>query len=229
MAKNVFLNHILDDNQKVVSLMGPSGTGKTYSAGFLEKYLNYKIAKQITTRDPRPDDTYYQYISRQEFVRLDETGEILGFFSGDRNLLQGNGYGYRKEDLLEQIQKYQKIVLFSSAYELLQSEFKNDYGSSSIIGIGYRDANNVLQRVIQAKKVMPEEEIKSRIETAKKLTHIMEQYDFLGDDSFKLIYTDGFETDNIKQSKMHQLESILNFIGCDCKSLNEEINDYIER
>ena len=68
MGYQEILGHLLADNERVVSLIGPSGTGKTFSASFLQDYLNFRIARQLTTRDPRPDDKHYDYISREGFV-----------------------------------------------------------------------------------------------------------------------------------------------------------------
>ena len=67
MENKYFLNQQLLNGQSVISIMGPSGTGKSVCASFLENF-GYKIVPQITTRNPRPDDKYYTYISHKEFV-----------------------------------------------------------------------------------------------------------------------------------------------------------------
>ena len=228
MEKQKFLGNILNENQKVLSLMGPSGTGKSYSADFVQKYFGYKIAKQITTRESRPDDKHYTYMSKEEFIQLEQEGKILGLFAGDRATLQGNGYGYLKKDLNNQLNVDKKIILFPSAYELLQPNFEENYGTTDKIGLGFKDSQSVLHRALQCNKKFSESELMSRIETATTLTRIMEEYAKKGDKTFTLIYSDAGSQD-LYENKTIQLQKIATSIGYNIKSLKNNLDDYICR
>ena len=190
MSNQKFLGYFLNERQKVLSLIGPSGTGKSFSADFLQEFLGYKVAKQITTRNPRPDDKHYSYMSRDEFIRLEQEGKLLGLFAGDVKTLQGNGYGYLVEELMDQISTDKKIILFPSAYELKKSDFLEMYGTTDKVGLGFINPNSVLYRAQQCNKQLSDEELQSRKEVALILTHIMEEYKKSQDTTFNLIYSD---------------------------------------
>jgi len=230
MDNQEFLGYLLNKKQKVLSILGPSGVGKSFSSDFLSRYFAYKVARQITTRDPRADDVHYNYMTRQEFIKLLDDGKMIGFFSGDKETLQGNGYGYRIDYLLEELDKYSKLILFPSAYELKEPDFLLNYGTTQKIGIGYKDINNVLERA----KMSPEknftiQELKSRCEVAKTLTDILEFYKALDvDKNYYLLYTDSYGKDN-KESKKGQLKDIAKIVGCKEYEAESLIEDYIEK
>ena len=223
-----FLKYMLCQDQRVLSIMGPSGTGKSFSAGFLQEFLDYKIAKQITTREPRPDDTHYVYMPKYEFIKLEQEGKILGLFAGDKKTLQGNGYGYIKEEILDQLSSDKKIILFSSAYELQQRDFQENYGTTDKVGLGFRDPKTVLSRALQCNKQLSESELQSRIQVASTLTHLMEKYNMVGDKTFNLIYSDA-ETQDLRRSKQLQLCKIVSAIGQDYKGYEQDVEEYISR
>lgn len=228
MGIQQFLGYYLSKDQKILSMMGPSGTGKSFSAEFLQEYLDYKVAKQLTTRDPRPDDKHYRYISREEFVRLENEGKILGIFAGDKQKLQGNGYGYLSDEVMEQLSKDNKLILFSSAYELQKSDFREKYGTSDKIGLAFKDPQVVLQRALQCNKALSEKDLQSRIKVAVELSRIMEEYDKTGDKTFNLIYSDSTAKD-LRQSKNNQISKIVNCIGYNSDELQDSIEEYISR
>ena len=221
-----FLGYYLDKHQRVLSLMGPSGTGKSFSADFLQKYLGYNVTSQLTTRAPRPDDKHYKYISKEDFIKLEQDGKILGIFAGDRKTLDGNGYGYLTEEVMDEISTKGKIILFSSAYELEQVDFRDKYGTADKIGLGFRNPQTVFDRACQCNKELSSNELKSRIETASLLTHIMEKYNKLGDSTFNLIYSDEGSEDVI-ENKNIQLGKIVQCMGFNPDELQNDIEDYI--
>lgn len=227
--KRSFLGKNINDNQQIVCILGPSGTGKTFSAEFLQENFGYKIIQQITTRDKRQDDKYYEFISREDFVRLQNNGKIFGFFDGDLNTIDGNGYGYYKDYVFEQLNKYKKIIIFPSVYELLDNNFKNNYGSAVKIGLAFKNSKRVTERAIQANKEMPLDELTKRVKIATSLSLIMEKYnETKGDDNFHIIYSD-ILADNINDSKKIQLQKILSIVGVDNKTenLNDKLEEYV--
>ena len=230
MGVQKFLGYNLAENQKVLSMMGPSGTGKSFSADFVKEFLGYKVAKQITTRAPRPDDKHYSYMSPEEFVKLEQEGKILGYYSGDRKTLQGgNGYGYLVEEVMDQLSSDSKLILFPSAYELLQRSFKIQYGTTDKIGLGFKNPQSVYDRAMQCNKVLDDAELADRIRVSKNLTQIMEDYNKNGDDSsFHLIYSDG-GGENISESKRIQLSGIVESMGYAPSDFEGGIEEYISR
>lgn len=228
MGIQQFLGYYLDKEQKVLSLMGPSGTGKSFSASFLQEFMGYKIARQITTRDPRPDDVHYNYMSREDFIRLERDGKILGVFAGDRESLQGNGYGYLCEELMDEISTDSRIILFPSAFELDKSDFIKQYGTTDKIGLAFKDSQSVRSRAEQCGKVLSENEVIARIRNAEMLTHLMEKYNRTNDPNFHLIYSDNPD-ETLSESKARQLKKIVSYLGQDSKEMESNIEEYISR
>jgi guanylate kinase len=65
---------------RVIVVSGPSGTGKSTVCRRLCEQLPGEFSVSVTTRDPRPNETAardYHYVSRAEFERLRDEGELL--------------------------------------------------------------------------------------------------------------------------------------------------------
>ncbi|MBE7075007.1 MAG: hypothetical protein E7376_03420 [Clostridiales bacterium] len=222
MKYKEFLGQSLLAQQDVVSLLGPSGTGKSFCAIFLEKF-GYKIVPQITTRKPRPDDKHYTYVSHKQFVDGLNNGKILGYYSGDiKTLSGGNGYGYSIEKLKELLQNpTAKLILFPSAYELQESDFVKKYGNTTKIAITFLNPYTVVKRAQYAGKVFSSDEILSRINMVKELTTAMNQYaNRVHDKNFHIILSDSFG-ENRQQSEKEQLKQV-------CKLINIPTNQFEE-
>lgn len=227
MSIQKFLGYYLKKEQKILSIMGPSGTGKSFSADFLCDTLQYYIAKQITTRPKRSDDKHYIYMGKDEFIRLEQEGKILGLFAGDRETLRGNGYGYLIENVMDELNDLGKIILFPSAYELEKQDFRSKYGTIDKIGLGFRDSHMVIQRALQCNKQLDQDELQSRMRVAEILTYIMENYS-KEDKTFSLIYSDNGLKD-IRESKIIQLHNIVESLGYDSNNLKKEIEEFCSR
>lgn len=81
----------------VLTLTGPSGTGKTTIAKrLLAELPDASLLRSITTRDPRPSDLpgEYEYVTRDAFETLRREGEFEWTAT-----LAGTWYGTRREDL----------------------------------------------------------------------------------------------------------------------------------
>ena len=213
----------IKENQ-VVCFMGPSGTGKTFSAEFLQKYFGYKIVNQITTRKPRPDDKYYEYMDEKQFVILLESGKIVGYFDGDCKNFVGTGYGYLKENVFNELQKHKKIILFPSPYELLEKDFFKNFEGAKLFGLAFKNIKSVKDRAILAKKEFLPQNLLQRQKQAQVLIDIMEKYS-KQNDMIKIIYSDCLG-DDILKSKKSQLLKILNMLGDDFDD-QKQIEKYI--
>ncbi len=81
----------------ILSITGPSGVGKTTLMHNLLKALPHATPlKSYTTRTPRPSDEpgEYEYVSLEEFERMEQAGEFLWTASA-----YVNRYGTRKADI----------------------------------------------------------------------------------------------------------------------------------
>lgn len=79
---------------KIISLSGPSGTGKTTTLKRPEKQ-RYRRVTPVTTREKRERESEdYIFLSLEEYRQLEERRElVLSFFFFE------NHYGYRSEEL----------------------------------------------------------------------------------------------------------------------------------
>ena len=217
-----------NDGQQIVCIFGPSGTGKSFLAEYLQKYCGYKIINQITTRQRRPDDKHYLYTNNKDFIKKLLSGNYVGYFDGDLKTLTGVGYGYDKDYLLNELKKYNKIIIFPSVYELLEDDFANKYGSSIKIGITFKDENCVEKRARQAGKTFSVTEMNKRKLIVKTLSGIMENYlNSFKDKTFYLLYSDLFGN-NILESKKNQIDKVLSILKINkTKEQAENIENYI--
>ena len=78
--------------QKIVALLWPSGSGKsTQEKLFIEQW--FVKPTNYTTRDPRPTDVGYEYISPEEFLEKRSQGLIPVHTE-----IYGNYYGFATSD-----------------------------------------------------------------------------------------------------------------------------------
>lgn len=86
----------------LVVIAGPSGVGKgTVWNRVLERLPDARFSISVTTRDPRPgelDGVDYHFVSREEFRRLIETGQLLEWAE-----YAGNLYGTPRSWAQQQI------------------------------------------------------------------------------------------------------------------------------
>ena len=74
---------------KILVIVGPSGVGKTTVADkILSSKAEFSFVRSATTRLPRGDgkDSEYLYVSREEFARRVENGEMLEYMEYGDNL-----------------------------------------------------------------------------------------------------------------------------------------------
>lgn len=228
-----FLKTNLTTSQHIICIIGPSGTGKSLCAHFLKDVMGYTIATQITTRQPRPDDTHYSYMPAKEFVEKLNRKEIIGYYAGDsKTLTGGNGYGYDIKYLKSLLENPTvKLVLFPSAFEMNNAKhFKKVYSNALKIVMTFKNSNSVYKRAIQAKKHFSECELAQRIEMVNTLNRLIQQYkEAEKDNNLHIIFSDMFG-DNIQNSKISQLKEVLKLVPHNTNNINfiEFIKKYEE-
>lgn len=100
----------------LISISGPSGVGKnTVIAEVRKEFPNFRHSVSVTTRKPRPLDVegnleeegvHYFFRSREEFLEMARTGEILEY-----DEFAGNLYGTPSAPLKAMVDRGQNVLL----------------------------------------------------------------------------------------------------------------------
>ena len=110
---------------KGVILTGTSGAGKSTIAKLLEDTNpNYKIAKAVTTRERRPDDINYEYLSKEEFEKIEADS---GFFTFTK--YRNGMYGVINKEIEDIIANKQFVLLIISpeSFRSIQDRIMDKY------------------------------------------------------------------------------------------------------
>lgn len=95
---------------RLLVLSGPSGVGKgTLLKQLLKRHPELQVSVSATTRKPRPgeiDGQHYHFVSRPQFERMIEQGELLEWAE-----FAGNCYGTPKEPIEAAIAQGQQVIL----------------------------------------------------------------------------------------------------------------------
>lgn len=95
---------------KLVVISGPSGAGKTSICNeLLRKLPNARWSVSVTTRPPRPgekDGEAYRFVSKDEFQRMLEAGELL-----EHAEYLGNYYGTPRKPVEQAIERGEIVIM----------------------------------------------------------------------------------------------------------------------
>ena len=152
----------------------PAGGGKTTLVNLLiEEIPNIKRAITCTTRKPRPGEIPgkdYIFLSKQEFEERIRKDEFLEYA-----VVHGNYYGTPKKEVFEILNQGIDLILVIDVQGMKQ--IKQNYKEAITIFILPPSLDTIVQRM--KKRGDSEEEIRKRLETAKKEIPQWKYYDFI--------------------------------------------------
>jgi guanylate kinase len=155
-------------------LSSPAGGGKTTLANLLLKEVpNLVKITTCTTRPPRPgeiDGKDYFFLSKEEFKKKIEEGMFLEYA-----VIHGNYYGTPKDEVLKEINKGNDVLLVIDVQGMRQ--IKKNFPDVVTIFLIPPSFEELIKRM--KKRGDSEEEIKKRIETAKKELPAWVEYDYI--------------------------------------------------
>ena len=149
---------------KFIVLSGPSGGGKsTICKMLMDKYPRIAISVSSTTREKRPKEVFgksYFFISREDFLKLIEEGEMLEWAE-----VHGNLYGTRKK-LVDDLLQKGKLVLFDVDVKGMKS-IQKVYPDNIISFFLQVPSIDELERRLRFRDTDSEEKIRERMRNAK--------------------------------------------------------------
>ena len=128
----------------LITISGASGVGKDTVAKFLlEIFPNTAFLRSFTTREPRDSDIGYEYISEEEFSRMEQRGVFAWPVPA-----HGNKYGTLKSDLFNIGLDDEKIYLSVLVPEIVERArmYARRYKTGDVLSIYlYCSDKNILR------------------------------------------------------------------------------------
>ncbi len=158
----------------LIILSSPAGGGKTTLSNLLlSEVPNLVRITTCTTRKPRPGEKNgvdYIFLSKEEFEKMIENEELLEYA-----IVHGNYYGTPKKAVLEEIEKGNDVLLIIDVQGMrhIKKRF-NNLVTIFLIPPSFEELVNRMK-----KRGDSEEEIKKRLETAKKELPAWKEYDYI--------------------------------------------------
>lgn len=155
-------------------LSSPAGGGKTTIANLLVKEIpKLKRVVTCTTREPRPGEKNgvdYFFLSKEEFEKRVKKNEFLEYA-----IVHGHYYGTPKREVEEELSKGYDLLLVIDVQGMRQ--IKSNKKDIITIFIIPPSLDELISRM--KKRGDSPEEIKKRLETAKKEIPAWKEYDYI--------------------------------------------------
>ncbi len=157
-------------------MSSPSGAGKTTLTRLLvQKEDNIELSISVTTRQRRPsevDGVHYHFVSRPEFERLRDSGELLEWAE-----VHGNYYGTPAKPVEKALAKG-KDVLFDIDFQGTRQLYKR--AASDVVSIFILPPSIAeMKKRIRRRATEDEATLKKRLATAKHEVPRWVEYDYV--------------------------------------------------
>ena len=169
---------MIEQNKKVIVIAGPTGSGEsTITNKIIEKYPNYTRLVTATTRQPRLKEKQavdYYFFSKEIFIQEIKKGNIIEYtYVKNRDVY----YGSYKLDLEEKFKKGLTVVVNP---DIVGTKYYKKYYNAVTIFIKPQSINDLTGRLKKRDPSISKEELKNRIEDAKREIEEEEQfYDYI--------------------------------------------------
>ena len=170
---------------RLITVTGPSYSGKTTLINHLKKDYNYVTPRHITTREKRIDDEpgFYRYVSIDDYNTLLNRDELL-ISSGMHNRM----YGILKEDFNDCYNKADNVIIsvsYKDIYKYLLLEYEK-----LLITLTFRNIEESMKNRYYSEnnRQQSSEELLIRIRAA--LDDYNKYFEIVKNNSDCLIYTD---------------------------------------
>ncbi|MBO5338490.1 MAG: guanylate kinase [Clostridia bacterium] len=153
---------------------GPAGSGKgTVVNELINSHPELKLSISATTRQPRPGEAHgvhYYFISRDEFEKRIENGEMLEWAT-----YSGNYYGTPQKEVLEAMENGIDVILEIEVDGAMQIKKKI---KNSVAVMLTPPSKEVLENRLRGRGTETEDVIKWRLGRAKEEIMLMPEYDY---------------------------------------------------
>ena len=167
----------------ILVICGPAGVGKTTVCDRLLEKFGDQLTRVITTTTRKPrlsekEGQDYFFTTVKEFKDLLGKNAFL-----EHELIHGNYYGTRKENVFGEIRKLQNILInidVKGARNLPKEILKNRDFNGKIVSVFLKPSNlEVLKKRLFQRASDSKVDIEARLQTAKKEISIAENFDHI--------------------------------------------------
>lgn len=139
----------IDKDRALICLVGPSGSGKTEIAVDAYKQFGFRRPKTTTTRKRDNKDSFYEVVSKEEFLTDTNMGEFI-----ETTVYGGEFYGIKKKTIIDFFKRGQTAVIPLDMCGAMA--MKNLYPENTAIVFVERNKNILVSNILS--KNMPHEE-----------------------------------------------------------------------
>jgi guanylate kinase len=163
-------------NGKIFVISAPSGCGKTTLANrLLEDELGLTASVSVTTRDPRPgekDGRDYHFVTEDKFKKMVGRGEFL---EQEENF--GHFYGTPKKPIEKVLKSGRSVLLNIDVKGAMR--VRRAHPDDSVLIFIMPPSITALKKRLHGRKADKAEEIKRRLDLAKKEISYKDKYDHI--------------------------------------------------